>query len=321
MKLKKVAIGLAALTISLIAPGAAHAQAKITGGPLTNVPASGGSITLQISSFPTKGGLYIQQCIAPIGMNRPTDCNKAAELWISDQRGASFAPSATIEFKPTATFKGATQEVDCTKVSCGIYARYDHTVSGDFSEDQFIALTFASSTGAPALASDEITATLGGKALDSRNPLTIAYRSPLKFEAKSKAGAALSYQSFAPACTLVDGVVTALKASGLCDIAVTSAGNATASPITVHFPLTLTTGKDSLPVIAKSIKVGAKMSLPATSTFGEKVTYTSTNKNCTLSGATLMAKKQGACAIKASSKGVADLYSGIAQTIAINVKK
>ena len=321
MKRSTIAIGIAALALSFVAPSAAHAQAKVTGGPLTNVPASGGTINLQISSFPTKGGLYVQQCIAPVGMNRPGDCNKAAELWISNQRGASFAPGADIQFKPTATFKGATQDVDCTKVSCGIYLRYDHTVPGDFSEDQFIPLTFASSTGAPALAADEITATLGGKALDSRNPLTIAYRTPLKLEAKSKAGAALSYQSFAPACTLVDGVVTALKGTGLCDIAVTSAGNAAASAITVHFPLKLTTGADSLPAIAKSIKVGAKLALPATSTFGEKVKYTSTNKNCTISGSTVTAKKQGACAIKASSNGVADLYTGIVQTIAISVKK
>jgi len=321
MKRSRAAVATAALALSLVAPQAAHAQAKIVGGPLTNVPATGGTIHLQISSFPTKGGLYIQQCIAPVGMNRPTDCNQAAQLWISTQQGASFAPTADIQFKPTATFKGATQDVDCTKVSCGIYVRYDHTVPGDFSEDQFIALTFASGTGAPALAADEITATLGGKALDPRNPLTVAYRTPLKLEAKSKAGAALTFQSFAPACTLVGDVVTALKATGLCDIAVTSAGNATAAPITVHYPLTLTTGKDSLPAIAKSIKIGAKVALPATSTFGESVKYSSTNKNCTIAGTTLTAKKQGACVVKATGKAMADLYSGVSQTITINVKK
>lgn len=321
MKRSKITIAIAALALSIVAPSAAHAQAKVVGGPLTNVPASGGTIHLQISSFPTKGGLYVQQCIAPVDMKRPSECNQAAQLWISTQPGATYAPTADIQFKPAATFKGATQDVDCTKVSCGIYLRYDHTVPNDFSEDQFIPLTFASSTGAPALAADEITATLDGKALDTRNPLSIAYRAPLKLEAKSKVGAALSYQSFAPACTLVDGIVTALKATGFCDIAVTSAGNALASPVTVHFPLQLTTGVDSLPTIAKSIKVGAKLALPANSTFGESVKYSSTNKNCTVSGATLTAKKQGACVIKASGNGVVDLYKGVAQTIAINVKK
>jgi len=32
---------------------------------------------------------------------------------------------------------------DCTTSKCGVFVRYDHTASADFSEDQFLPITFA----------------------------------------------------------------------------------------------------------------------------------------------------------------------------------
>ena len=93
----------------LVAPATANAQAKVVGGPLTELSAAP-TINLSISGFPAKGGLYFLQCTAPTGPTRPTTCNDAAQLWISTERGANFLPTANVVFKPAASYKTRTGE-------------------------------------------------------------------------------------------------------------------------------------------------------------------------------------------------------------------
>ena len=208
--MKKIVIVLA-LVASLLAPS--HAQAaetKFLGGPLTNLEQQGATINVQLSAVPEKAGLYMQQCVQSTSGARSEICNKAAELWISTSRGASFLPTDIIKFKPTGSFISGSTTVDCTVSKCGIFMRFDHTAGTDLSEDQFIALSFKSeATGTMALPMDEITATINGVAVSTKTPITLGYRELATVSAVSKAGATLTYATLAPACALSRSVSTA----------------------------------------------------------------------------------------------------------------
>ena len=320
--MKRIALAVVVATGLLVAPTPANAQAKVIGGPLTDLSAAP-TINLSITGFPTKAGLYFQQCAAPTGATRPTTCNDAAQLWISNERGANFTPTANIVFKPAASYKTRTgQEIDCRKVSCGIYIRYDHNNSGDFSEDNFIALTFKSGDNTPTLVSDEITASIGGVALSQRNPITMAYRAPGLLIFSAKSGATLTAKSYAPACTLVDGVVTALKGTGACDIGITSPGNATYGPIEVHFPIYLKPGNDGIlsKAYPTTLKIRKSAILKNDSLFGEKLKFKTTSKTCSVYGSKVIALRKGACVLSITGPSVANLFAGVKETYTITIQ-
>lgn len=318
--MKKLAIVIALIAAAMIPTNAHAAQTKFMGGPLTNLD-SPASIHIALSNFPTKGGLYVMECVEGVAGARPTLCNNAVQLWVSTANGASFAPTADIVFKPTATFTSGATAVDCTTTKCGIFLRYDHTVPGDTTEDQFIPLTFkAGSTATTTLAPDEITATINGAALSTKQPIKLGYRAPATLAATSKSGAALSYASLAPACSLNGMQIIALKGTGFCDIAVTSAGNATAAAVTAHFPIELTLGTQSLgnftmPTILAANK---KLTLPTETNFGAKVSYKTTG-SCTVKNGAIAAKK-GVCKIMISAPGSEGLWKPLNQSLTIKGK-
>jgi len=310
--MKKFTVVIALLASVLMPTQAQAAQTGFLGGPLTNLD-SPASIHIQLSNFPTKGGLYIYQCVEGVAGARPTICNEAAKLWVSTDANATFKPTADIVLKPTATFTGA----DCTVVKCGIFLRYDHTVPNDLTEDQFIALTFKTGTTATAtLPNDEIAATINGVALSNKIPMKLAYRAPAILAATSKAGAVLTYASLAPACALSAMKITALKGTGFCDIAITSAGNATSAAVTSHFPLELTVGTQSIAKV--SATSGKKVKLAAMTNFGEKVNYVATG-SCSITKNFISAKK-GSCTVVATANGATDMYSAFNQKFVIKVK-
>ncbi len=311
-----------ALIASLLTPVSAQAaETKFVGGPLTNLDYQGATVNISLSNVPSKGGLYIQQCVeAPLG-TRSALCNKAVELWISTARGASFLPTAAIAFKPTGSFVSGTTTVDCTVSKCGIFMRFDHTVAADFSEDQFFPLTFkAAVAGTSTLTADEVTATINGIAVTTRTPATLGYRQVVTVAAVSKAGAALSYRSLAPACALSGQQITPLAADGECAIAVTSAGNATAAPVTIILPIRLslgvqTLGNFALPV---TLKAFSKTALPAATNFGEKVTYKAMGA-CSVVRSVLTMRR-GKCEITATAKERKALYQGFATKLTTAAK-
>lgn len=301
---------LVALIASLLTPVSAQAaETKFVGGPLTNLDYQGATVNISLSNVPAKGGLYIQQCVeAPAG-TRSALCNKAVELWISTARGASFLPTAAITFKPTGSFVSGTTTVDCTVSKCGIFMRFDHTVAADFSEDQFFPLTFkAAVAGTTTLAADEVTATINGVAVTTRTPATLGYRQVATVAAVSKAGATLTYRSLAPACALSGQQITPLAGAGECAISVTSAGNATAAPVTVILPIRLTLGTQTLGSFSlpESLKAYSKTTLPATTNFGEKVTYKAMGA-CSVVRSVLTMRR-GNCEITATAKSRKGLY-------------
>jgi len=199
--------------------------------------------------------------------------------------------------------------------------RFDHTVPADFSEDQFFPLTFkAAVAGSTTLAADEVSATINGVSVTTRTPITLGYRQVSTVAAVSKAGATLSYRSLAPACALNGLQITPLSATGECAIAVTSAGNLTASPITVILPIRLTLGVQSLGGFAlpETAKAFSKSALPSTSNFGEKIKYKATGA-CSVVRSVLTVRR-GKCEISASALGKKALYEGLNQTLVITGK-
>jgi hypothetical protein len=313
--MKKIVIVLA-LVASLLAPS--HAQAaetKFLGGPLTNLEQQGATINVQLSAVPEKAGLYMQQCIQSTSGARSEICNKAAELWISTSRGASFLPTDIIKFKPTGGFISGTTTVDCTVSKCGIFMRFDHTAGADLSEDQFIALSFKSeATGTMALPMDEITATINGVAVSTKTPITLGYRELATVSAVSKAGATLTYATLAPACALNGTQITPLKGVGECAISVTSAGNATAAGVTAILPIYLALGVQTIPTIAANKSV----TLPTKTNFGQKVKYKATGE-CSVKKNKLTAMK-GKCTISARAKSQDELFGALKTKVVLKIK-
>ena len=304
---------LVALIASLLTPVSAQAaETKFVGGPLTNLDYQGATINIQLSNVPAKGGLYIQQCVeAPAG-TRSALCNKAVELWISTARGASFLPTAAIAFKPTGSFVSGTTTVDCTVSKCGIFMSFDHTVPADLSEDQFFPITFkAAVAGTTTLAADEVTATINGVAVTTRTPATLGYRQVATVAAVSKAGATLTYRSLAPACALNGQQITPLTGVGECAISVTSAGNATAAPVTVILPIRLTLGAQTLGAFAlpETLKAFSKTNLPTATNFGERVSYKAMG-SCSVVRSVLTMRR-GKCDITATAGARKGLYEGL----------
>jgi hypothetical protein len=304
---------LVALIAALMTPMSAHAaQTKFVGGPLTNLDYQNATINIALTDVPTKGGLYIQQCVeAPAG-TRSALCNKAVELWISTLRGASFLPTAAIAFKPTGSFVSGTTTVDCTVSKCGIFMRFDHTVSADFSEDQFFPITFkAAVAGTTTLAADEVTATINGVAVTTRTPATLGYRQVATVAAVSKSGAALTYRSLAPACALSGQQITPLTGVGECAISVTSAGNSTAAPVTVILPIRLTLGMQTLGIFSlpETLKAYSKTNLPTATNFGEKIKYKAVGA-CSVVRSVLTMRR-GKCEINVTSGSRKGLYEAL----------
>lgn len=311
-----------ALLAALLTPVSAQAaQTKFVGGPLTNLEYQNATINITLTDVPTKGGLYIQQCVeAPAG-TRSALCNKAVELWISTARGASFLPTAAIAFKPTGSFVSGTTTVDCTVSKCGIFMRFDHTVPADFSEDQFFPITFkAAVAGTTTLAADEVTGTINGVAVTTRTPATLGYRQVATVAAVSKAGAALTYRSLAPACALNGQQITPLTGVGECAISVTSAGNATAAPVTVILPIRLTLGTQTLGtfVLPETLKAFSKTNLPTATNFGERVSYKAMG-SCSVVRSVLTMRR-GKCDITATAGARKGLYEALNTKLAVTGK-
>ena len=313
--MKKIIVALALIGSLLVPASANAAETKFTGAPLTNLDSQGATINIMLLGVPAKGGLYLQECVeAPAGV-RPTLCNNAVQLWISTARGASFLPTDVIKFKPTGSFVSGAATVDCTVSKCGIFMRYDHTVPGDLSEDQFIPLTFKAATAENvALPVDEITATINGVAVSTKAPITLGYRQLSTVSAVSKAGATLTFASLDPNCALNGKEITPLKGSGECAISVTSAGNTTASGITAILPIRLALGVQTIPAIAAKKSV----SLATTTNFGQKVTYKATG-NCSIMKNTLNAKK-GTCTVTATAAGQAGLFAPLSTKVVLKLK-
>ena len=306
----------------VLTPIPAQAKTSVLAGPLTDLDPNAAIVRIALTGFPTTSGLYIQQCNAPVGGARPTDCGPA-QLWVSKSAGASFAPTDSIIFKPTATYTTKSGVIDCTVTSCGIWFSYDRTALADTSEDQFIPITFKATSTQPTLPADEITATLNGVELSQRKASDLGYRAVGRILATAKSGSALTFTSSTPDCTVAKGIVTALKGSGFCNISVTSPGNTAYSAYPANYPLKLIPGIQSIAVakFPATLNKGSARGIVTETNFGSPVTYKATSINvCAIEGNLLLAKKKGFCILRASAPARADMWAPLTQIVRIKIK-
>jgi hypothetical protein len=114
--------------------------------------------------------------------------------------------------------------------------------------------------------------------------------------------------------------LTALKGSGQCALAYSTAGNTTTAAATGNFPFILVPGIQTITGMAKLMKKGSIKVLPLQTNFGVEITYKSVNKNCIVEGNLVQAKRAGSCLIKADAPAKAEMWSALATTLTIAVK-
>jgi hypothetical protein len=321
MKIRSL-IAATAIAISTLA-FIPQAQAETFGwasGPTTNLDPTGATINGGFTKFPTKAGMYIQQCIAPVGTARPATCSDTLQLWVTPAGGqGTTSPTGGIAMKVAGSITGRGVTVDCTKVQCGLFFRLDHTAPTDFSEDKFFPISFREGAMAPFLATDEITVTLNGKPLVRNVPSNLAYRADAKIVASAKSGAAVTLTSLTPDCSYANGIFTALKGAGQCALAYSTAATTTTAAATGNFPFILVPGVQKITLKSLSIAKGKAKALPVESNFGETISYKSNSKNCRVE--LNLVEVKGPCTITASAPAKQDMWSALKSTIKVTIKK
>lgn len=207
--MKRIALLIVLTLASLSIPNSAFAANMVIKPSKTTDLAAEENISITLEKFPSKAGIYLQQCLqAPSGA-RAEDCNAQTQLWITNMRGGSFTPTSAITMKLVAKFGN----VDCTTQKCGIFARYDHTAGTDTSEDQFIPITFAANpvvvVAPPKVIEKQSIATL---------PKSLKAGKRLSLPIQTNQGINITYRSGSTKiCTVKDNVVRALK-RGSCQL-------------------------------------------------------------------------------------------------------
>lgn len=322
-RMKSIALAIAVgITIPVVAMAPSHAETfAFASSPLTNLDPAGATINGGFTAFPKTAGMYIQECVAPVGTARPVTCSDTIQLWVTAAGGPNTtSPTGPIALPVASSITGKGVTVDCTKVQCGLFFRLDHTAPTDFSEDKFLPITFKSGAAAPVLAADSVEVTLNGTALVRNVPSNLGYRAPATIVATAKSGLPVTLTSLTPECTYSNGQFTALKGAGQCALAFSTPGNAMTAPATGNFPFMLVPGTQTITGVTKLVKKGSFKALPLQTNFGSEIRYISANKNCLVEGNLVQAKKSGACVIKVYSPAKADMWNELVTTLTIPIK-
>jgi len=315
-----------ALAIATAMPviSAAPAQAEtfvFVSAPLTNLNPAGAKIDGGFSKFPTGSGLYIQQCIEPVGTARPVTCSDTLQLWVTATgEPGSVISTGRIQMPVAGSIIGKGVTVDCTITQCGLFFRRDRTAGADTSEDKFLPITFTIGITAPVLAADEVTVTLNGRTLVRNVPSNLAYRADAKIVASAKSGLTVILTSLTPDCSYSDGSLTALKGAGQCALAFSTTGNSTTAPAGGNFPFILVAGDQSIAGMAKGLVKGKSKALPKETNFGSTVTYKSLSENCKVTRNSIKASKSGNCRIQATAPERTEMWKALNVTYSIPAK-
>ena len=319
-KLIKVALA-ATLSFVALATPAQAATFTYSSQPLSNLSSTGTTIHGGFTNFPTKSGLYAQECEAPATAGtRPTNCMDLA--WYSTSGGqGSVSPTGDVAIKLVPAFTGKTSAVDCYKSACGLFFRLDHLAPSDLSEDTFLPISFAPATApVTALAADEITVTLNGTALTKNVPVNLGYRADAKIVATAKSGLPVVLTSLTTDCTYANGVFTALKGAGQCALMASTEGNTTYAAAHPNYPFMLVAGDQKVLGVPTSLKRGAPKALPLETNFGSAITYKSATKSCIVEKNLIQAKNSGHCQVLATAPAKADMWKALSVKLVIKVK-
>jgi hypothetical protein len=315
-----IALGLVA---SIITAPASRAETFVfQGGPLTNLDPAGATIRGGFTSFPAGVGMYIQQCIAPVGTARPATCSDSIQLWVSDsgERG-TISSKGDISLKVMGSITGKGTTVDCTTSSCGLFFRLDHTKPTDLSQDKFLPITFKAGTSAPALAADEVTVTLNGKTLVRNVPGQLAYQAPATVTAVAKSGLPVTLSSLTPDCVYANGKFTALKGAGQCALAHSTAGNAMTAPSVANYPFILIPGTQVIEGLPQSMKLKSSKALPAETTFGSAISYTPLGQKCRFVDGVVTSTKRGTCVLRAKADAKTGMWNALSTVVKVAITK
>lgn len=324
MRSKKMVI--ASLIIGLAVPVITIAPARaetfvFSSSSLTNLDPAGTTINGGFTKFPTKSGMYLAQCVAPVGSARPVTCNDATQLWITPAGGTgTTSPTGAIAIKMVGSITGKGVTVDCTTNQCGLFFRLDHLATNDFSEDKFLPITFKAGVAAAVLPADAVVVTLNGKMLTPNVPSNLGYRASATIVATTKSGLPVTLSSLTPECTVVDNQLTALKGFGQCALAFKTDGSTSYAAASGNFPFLLVPGDQSVSTSFTSLKKGISKKLPSLTNFGEKVTYKSKSKNCTVKANLVSAKNMGSCIITATAPEKINMWNALARDLTVSVK-
>lgn len=322
IKRSLVATVIAATSFIAIAPTASAATFKFQSSPLTNLDPAGQVINGGFTAFPTKGGMYIQQCTEPVGTSRPATCSDTIQLWVSAAGGpGTTSPTGPIAIKVASSIIGKGTTVDCTKVQCGLFFRLDHTAPTDTSEDTFLPISFRAGAAAVVLPADDVIVTLNGKALTRNVPMNLAYRAKAKITATAKSGLPVTLTSLTQDCSYANGVFTALKGAGQCALGHSTAGNTEFAASNANYPFILTPGVQTIEGMTKNIRLGKTKALPAETSFGETIQYTSLSKGCVIEANLVLAKKIGSCKVQATAAGKDGMWLELSQRYNLKVSK
>lgn len=320
MKIRSVitAIAIAISSLSFL-PSATAETFGWASAPLTNLNPAGDTINGGFTKFPTKAGMYIQQCIEPVGNARPVTCSDTLQLWVTPGGAqGTTSPTGGISMKVSGSITGKGVTVDCTKVQCGLFFRLDHTAPTDTSEDKFFPITFREGVAAPVLAADEITVTLNGKPLLRNVPSNLAYRAPAKIVAVAKSGATVNFTSLTPDCSYANGVFIALKGAGQCALAYSTVATATTAAASGNFPFILVPGEQKIAVTSLTVTKGKIKILPLETNFGQAISYSSNSGKCRVELNVLEVK--GACVITAQAAAKSGMWKAMKSTIKVKAK-
>lgn len=321
MKTRSLLVGImtSVLTVATLATPAHAATFTWSSQPLLNLKAEGALINGGITNFPTKSGLYVQQCEAPAVVGeRPTNCLDLAWISNSGTRG-TISPKGAISFTLKANFNGKLGPVDCFKSECGLFFSLDHLALTDKSEDTYIKISFANATSTPTLLlPDSLTVTLNGKPLVKNVAVNLGYRASAKIIATSTSGLPVEVVSATTDCSYSNGVLIALKGSGVCAIDVSTEGDSKFEPARANFPFNLVPGEQKIAVKALTVTKGKIKILPLETNFGQAISYSSNSKNCRVELNVLEVK--GGCVITAKAAAKAGMWNAMKSTIKVKAK-
>lgn len=313
------------MTFTVVAVTSAHPASAATfswsSQPLTNLNPEGAVIHGGFASFPSKSGLYLQECAAPaVTGERPANCVDLAWVTASGAQG-STSYKGDISFTLKSKFNGKTGAVDCSLVQCGLFFRLDHLAPTDTSEDTFMPITFSAATSpVTTLKVDSITVSLNGSVLTKNVPVNLGYRAPGKITAVSASGIPVTLSSATPDCTYVNGDVTALKGTGVCALNASTAGNSQYEVAKANYPLMLIPGTQTISIKKYQLKRGATKALPATTNFGADITYTSNTKGCRVELNIISAVSGKSCVLKATAPAKTGMWDALKATIPVTIK-
>lgn len=216
MKRSVVAVVLAILLGFAQVPFAT-AAAKVTLSKSSEIAYEGERVSISISGFPVKSGLYVFQCVQPANGGTLPDlrqCNSADQLWITASGRGSFLPTASdISIRLVGKFS----TYDCTVDKCALFFQFDRLAADDRSEDQFIPLTFKRSGVAPQPVASTAPTTPVAQGIGTIRS-SIRVGQSLSLPAVSDKGVVVAYRLKSPDVCSITGTQVRAKRVGVCSI-------------------------------------------------------------------------------------------------------